>query len=201
MLHSPIEPTRKLAAIRGAVDGGQTTGLAGVTEKQTSWTLKQKLWSWSRETYTIVDDKKNLVFKVSGKGKAFDLHRGMFFYNSKGIGIAYLCKKIFAMRPTYKLFTFEPNYEGQKSTYKQTIADTVFRLYRYAYIDSNLMSFLGEYHFKRFVTNKQTVDVLEAKGRFQISTLMKVDVRKSGSKEVIARIRQTSFFQFEKSSE
>ena len=164
-------------------EGGQTTGLAGVTEKKTGWILKQQMWSWSGDDYTIFevssptsflggsgqhsrnDFQKNAAFQVSGK--AFNLRNGILFRDANGVMIAYLCKKMFAMKPTYKLFTFAPNYGGQKSTDKQKIGDTVFPLYRYAAIESKLFSFKGEYKFKRYLTNEETVDVWDAKGKFR----------------------------------
>ena len=194
--HFPTDRNGKLTVNLDTADGGQTTGIAGVTEKKSGWILKQK-WSWSGDDYTIVDDQKNPVFKVSGK--AFSHRNGMLFLDTNGEKIAYLCKKYFTLRPTYKLFTFTPNYEGQESTDKQKIKDTEFPLYRYAYIDQKLMSLVGEYYFKRYVTNDQKEEVWQAKGKFSLK--MKLDVKKSDTKEVIAQIGQTSFFQFEAASE
>ena len=189
-------------------DGGQTTGLAGVTEKKTGWILQQKLWSlwlWSDEDYTIfeiagkrpnliVDDfYKKPAFKVSGK--ALDFREAMVFRDADGEMIAFLCKKFFTMKYTYMLFTFTPNYLAQKSTDKQIIGDTEFPLYRYAKIESKMFSFKDIYKFKRYLTNEQKVDVWEAKGKLCLK--MCLDVRKNDTQEVIAQVGRTSFFQFE----
>ena len=192
-----------------AADGGQTTALAGVTEKKTGWILKQKMWSWSGDDYTIVEAsgiqsdttldglQKSAAFQVSGK--AFDLRNAMLFRDPDGNKIALLCKKFFTMRPTYKLFTFAPNYAGQESTDKQKIDGTQFPLYRYAKIESKIFSFKGEYKFIRYLTNEQKVDVWDAKGKFCLK--MCLDVRKSDTQELIAQVGQTSFFQFETASQ
>ena len=178
-------------------DGGQTTGLAGVTKQKSGWILKQKMWSWSGDDYTIIDEKKNPAFKVSGK--AFSLRDGMLFLDDKGNKLAFLQKKLMALRATWKLFTFTPNYEGQESTDKKTIGKTEMPLYQYGIIEAKIASLLGEFSFKRYVTNEEKAKLWVANVKFSLK--FKLDVRRADTQQVIAQIGQTAFFQFEQASE
>ena len=181
-----------------AADGGQRTGLAGVTVMKTGWILKEKMWSWAGDDYAIFEvsgsrshPTSKPVFKVSGKALG---HRdAMLFRDADGTKIAYLCQTFSPVKPTYKLFTFAPNYDGQKSTDKQKIGETEFPLYSYAKIESKMFSFKGIYYFKRYTTNEKKVDVWDAKGNYCLT--MCLDVRKSDTKEVVAQVGQASFFQ------
>ena len=174
-------------------DGGQTNGLAGVTKKKSGWTLKHKTWSWSGRDYTIVDDQNSPAFNVTGK--VLSLRGGMLFLDPKGgKPVAYLQKKLLALRSTWKLFTFSPNFEGQAVTCKTKVAQTEVPIYQYALIEAKIASFWGKMRFKRYVSNEETEDVWEAK--VKCSLKFKLDVRKAGTKEVVAQLGQTAFFQF-----
>lgn len=173
-------------------DGGQTEGLAGVTKKKSNWILKQKLWSWSGGDYTIVDNQMISAFKVTGK---LSFRKGMFFFiPGRNKPIAYMQEKLLALRTTWKLFTFSPNFVGQAVTCKTKIARAEVPIYQYALIEAKIAYLLGEMRFKRYVTDGETEDVWEAKVKF--SWKFKLDVRKAHTKEIVAQIGQTSAFQW-----
>ena len=174
------------------VDGDQTEGLAEVTKEKSGWIIKQKAWSWSGGDYTIVDDQKIPAFNVTGK---VSLRDGMLFLDPKGgKPLAYLQKKLLALRTTWKLFTFSPNFVGQAVTCKTKIARAEVPIYQYALIEAKIAYLLGEMRFKRYVTDGETEDVWEAKVKF--SWKFKLDVRKAHTKEIVAQIGQTSAFQW-----
>lgn len=176
-------------------DGGQTEGLAGVTERMSRWLLKQR-WSWSGDDYTIIDEQNNTAFNVSGK--AWSARNSMLFIDPEGNKLALLVKKFIAFRPTYKLFTFKPNYPGQPTTDKEKIDGTEVQLYRYSFIQQQLGTLLGTWKYKLYITNEEKADVWEAKATW--SWKFNLVIKRLDTMEVIAEVGQTSFWQWEEAS-
>ena len=168
-----------------------------MTKEKSGWTLKHKTWSWSGRDYTIVDDQSKPAFNVNGK--VLSLRGGMLFLDPKGgKPVAYLqkCyeKKLLTFMTIWKLFTFSPNFEGQGVTCKTKVAQTEVPIYQYARIEAKIASLCVKMRFKRYVSNEETEDVWEAK--VKCSLKFKLDVRKADTKEVVAQLGQTAFFQF-----
>ena len=189
------------------VDGGQTTGLAGVTKQKSGWILKQNMESLPGSHYTIVDEKRNPAFEVL-------ISRSILFLNPEGDRVAYLRKKFLAMRPVWTMFTFKPNYKGQKSTDETAgIGESKLPLYRYGSIDSTVLTLLAEFQFHRFLPEdndawfsppydtkvEYKANVWSAK--VIIAWRFKLGVRKVDGKEEIAKIGQDAFFTFDPATE
>ena len=139
------------------VDGGMKGGIGSITTKQTGFVLKQKMWSWSGDSFDIKDHEGNIVYKV--KGKALSLREAreaairkeraqreaerdtMHVSDANDTKVAVLQKKLAASRSSYggitfQLYSYAPNFDGQPSTEKDKDGEL---LYRYAYITDKLV--------------------------------------------------------------
>ena len=179
------------------VDGGMTTSvpdlMAGVTTGRTGYFMKEKFFSWSGDDYDIKDSAGNVAIKVAGK--ALSMRDRMVLKDANGNKVAMLQKKILAVRKTFQLYTYKPNFEGQEST--ETEGGTP--VYRYAHIEDVILSALGEAHLKKYETsNDEAALVPYLTGKVQLSFKFKVRVHKYGDPlATVANIGQSSFFQWE----
>ena len=180
----------------GRVDGGQTTGIAGVTTRKSGWTLQRTSESKDGLHYTITDEERNPAFEVF-------MHDGILFLDPEGERVAYLRKNL-GLRPVWTLFTFKPNYEGQRADNETWVGS----LYRYGYIDSTIMRRLPEFRFYRYLHNgnrtwylpqERKQDVWSAS--LIVNWKMKFDVRNVDTKEGIAMIGQDAHFTFDPDTE
>jgi hypothetical protein len=192
------------------VDGGMKGGIGSITTKQTGFVLKQKMWSWSGDSFDIKDHEGNIVYKV--KGKALSLREAreaairkeraqreaerdtMHVSDANDTKVAVLQKKLAASRSSYGGITFQ------------------LYSYRYAYIKDNL----GSDHWRQIVklyanSNEESeavglmvnyVQLRFISFRCRIKTYATPEEKKAGKEqEIIGLAGETKFFQWESATE
>lgn len=179
-----------------AVQGGQTSGICGVTKERSGYVLKQKMFSWSGDDFQVKDHTDAVAYVV--KGKAMSLRDRMVISTPDGEKKALLQKKLAAIRSTFQLYTYSPNFEGQESTEKD--ADDA-PVYRFAFIENQLSSIVGKQVFKLYATSNEddaTVGLWE--NHVQFALRYKARIKKYGEDEVVATAGETTFWQWEGAS-
>ena len=121
-----------------AVNGGMTSAYGMVSEERMGALLQQKFFSWSGDDFAIKDHLGGVLFNV--KGNALSLREKMHITDKTGAKIAVMQKKLMALRSTFYMYTYKPNFEGQEST--ETDGDGE-ALYRYAFLQDQIGSLLG----------------------------------------------------------
>ena len=194
------------------VDGGMKGGIGSITTKQTGFVLKQKMWSWSGDSFDIKDHEGNIVYKV--KGKALSLRDTMHVSDANDTKVAVLQKKLAASRTpyggiTFQLYSYAPNFDGQPSTEKDKDDEL---LYRYAYIEDQVGSLLGRQIVKLYANSNEEseavglmvnyVQLRFISFRCRIKTYATPEEKKAGKEqEIIGLAGETKFFQWESATE
>ena len=189
------------------VDGGMKGGIGSITTKQTGFVLKQKMWSWSGDSFDIKDHEGNIVYKV--KGKALSLRDTMHVSDANDTKVAVLQKKLAAFRSTFQLYSYAPNFDGQPSTEKDKDDEL---LYRYAYIEDQMGSLLGRQIVKLYANSNEEseavglmvnfVQLASIRFRCRIKTYATPEEKKAGKEqEIIGLAGETKFFQWEFATE
>ena len=192
------------------VDGGMKGGIGSITTKQTGFVLKQKMWSWSGDSFDIKDHEGNIVYKV--KGKALSLRDTMHVSDANDTKVAVLQKKLAASRSpyggiTFQLYSYAPNFDGQPSTEKDKDGEL---LYRYAYITDKLVDNgqLWRQIVKLYANSNEEseavglmvnfVQLASIRFRCRIKTYATPEEKKAGKEqEIIGLAGETKFFQWE----
>jgi len=203
------------------VDGGMKGGIGSITTKQTGFVLKQKMWSWSGDSFDIKDHEGNIVYKV--KGKALSLREAreaairkeraqreaerdtMHVSDANDTKVAVLQKKLAAFRSTFQLYSYAPNFDGQPSTEKDKDGEL---LYRYAYIKDDLVdSDLWRQIVKLYANSNEESEAVGLMENFvqlafkftcRIKTYATPEEKKAGKEqEIIGLAGETKFFQWE----
>ena len=184
------------------VDGGMKGGIGSITTKQTGFVLKQKMWSWSGDSFDIKDHEGNIVYKV--KGKALSLRDTMHVSDANDTKVAVLQKKLAAFRSTFQLYSYAPNFDGQPSTEKDKDDEL---LYRYAYIEDQVGSLLGRQIVKLYANSNEESEAVGLMENFvqlafkftcRIKTYATPEEKKAGKEqEIIGLAGETKFFQWE----
>ena len=212
------------------VDGGMKGGIGSITTKQTGFVLKQKMWSWSGDSFDIKDHEGNIVYKV--KGKALSLREAreaairkeraqreaerdtMHVSDANDTKVAVLQKKLAASRSpyggiTFQLYSYAPNFDGQPSTEKDKDGEL---LYRYAYIKDDLVdSDLWRQIVKLYANSNEESEAVGLMENFvqlafkftcRIKTYATPEEKKAGKEqEIIGLAGETKFFQWEFATE
>ena len=188
------------------VDGGMKGGIGSITTKQTGFVLKQKMWSWSGDSFDIKDHEGNIVYKV--KGKALSLRDTMHVSDANDTKVAVLQKKLAAFRSTFQLYSYAPNFDGQPSTEKDKDGEL---LYRYAYIEDQVGSLLGRQIVKLYANSNEESEAVGLMENFvqlafkftcRIKTYATPEEKKAGKEqEIIGLAGETKFFQWEFATE
>jgi hypothetical protein len=194
------------------VDGGMKGGIGSITTKQTGFVLKQKMWSWSGDSFDIKDHEGNIVYKV--KGKALSLRDTMHVSDANDTKVAVLQKKLAASRSpyggiTFQLYSYAPNFDGQPSTEKDKDGEL---LYRYAYIKDDLVdSDLWRQIVKLYANSNEESEAVGLMENFvqlafkftcRIKTYATPEEKKAGKEqEIIGLAGETKFFQWEFATE
>ena len=188
------------------VDGGMKGGIGSITTKQTGFVLKQKMWSWSGDSFDIKDHEGNIVYKV--KGKALSLRDTMHVSDANDTKVAVLQKKLAAFRSTFQLYSYAPNFDGQPSTEKDKDGEL---LYRYAYIEDQVGSLLGRQIVKLYANSNEESEAVGLMENFvqlafkftcRIKTYATPEEKKAGKEqEIIGLAGETKFFQWESATE
>ena len=194
------------------VDGGMKGGIGSITTKQTGFVLKQKMWSWSGDSFDIKDHEGNIVYKV--KGKALSLRDTMHVSDANDTKVAVLQKKLAASRSlyggiTFQLYSYAPNFDGQPSTEKDKDGEL---LYRYAYIKDDLVdSDLWRQIVKLYANSNEESEAVGLMENFvqlafkftcRIKTYATPEEKKAGKEqEIIGLAGETKFFQWESATE
>ena len=194
------------------VDGGMKGGIGSITTKQTGFVLKQKMWSWSGDSFDIKDHEGNIVYKV--KGKALSLRDTMHVSDANDTKVAVLQKKLAASRSlyggiTFQLYSYAPNFDGQPSTEKDKDGEL---LYRYAYIKDDLVdSDLWRQIVKLYANSNEESEAVGLMVNFvqlafkftcRIKTYATPEEKKAGKEqEIIGLAGETKFFQWESATE
>ena len=141
-----------------------------------------------REDIDIKDSSGAVAFKILGK--LISLRDRQYFSDSKGNKVAMLQKKLLTIRPTYILYSYEPNFAGQPSV----DTDGGKPIYRMAMIQSVLLSLPRRFTYKIYTAESGNLEPEEAG---EISTICSMYhsgtmVNKSG--EPMWKLTQTGFF-------
>ena len=188
------------------VNGGMNSSNIGpVNGTQVGFVLKQKMFSWSGDDFVIKNHTEAEAFKI--KGNALSLRDKMHITDPEGKKLAVLQRKLMALRPTFYVYSYTPNFEGQESTEEDRDKEPV---YRYAFVQDQFASLLGRQIVKKFTTSneeKEAVGVFEIfvqaaiKFKCRIKKYMTPEEKKAKDKDeeqqVIATAGETSFFQWE----
>lgn len=187
------------------VDAGMATGIGPMSKGQMGLIIKQKFWSLSSDTFSIKDHTGQAVIGV--KGNWTSLRDKMHITDVEGNKIAVMQRKILALRSTFYIFSYTPNFDGQESTEKDM--DNV-PLYRHAYVQDQFKSVLGRQIVKKFVSSNKEADavgVYEIFSQFTFKFICKIKTyaspeqkSKGVKQQVIATAGQTSFFQLNDST-
>ena len=179
-----------------------SSGLQSISGTRIGFLLKQKMFSWSGNSFAIKDHTGQEHFHV--KGNAMSVRDKMHVTDAAGVKVAVLQKKILALRITFYIYSYKPNFDGQESTETDKDGEA---LYRYAFVEDQVLSFVGRQVVKRFLTSNEqdeAVGAFEISAKFamkftcQIKTyLTPEEKKKGGAQEVIATAGQTTFFQWE----
>ena len=205
------------------VDGGMKGGIGSITTKQTGFVLKQKMWSWSGDSFDIKDHEGNIVYKVKGKALSLRKERAqreaerdtMHVSDANDTKVAVLQKKLAASRSpyggiTFQLYSYAPNFDGQPSTEKDKDGEL---LYRYAYITDKLLSNpLWRQIVKLYANSNEEseavglmvnyVQLRFISFRCRIKTYATPEEKKAGKEqEIIGLAGETKFFQWESATE
>ena len=198
------------------VDGGMKGGIGSITTKQTGFVLKQKMWSWSGDSFDIKDHEGNIVYKVKGKALSLRKERAqreaerdtMHVSDANDTKVAVLQKKLAAFRSTFQLYSYAPNFDGQPSTEKDKDGEL---LYRYAYIEDQVGSLLGRQIVKLYANSNEESEAVGLMENFvqlafkftcRIKTYATPEEKKAGKEqEIIGLAGETKFFQWESATE
>jgi hypothetical protein len=184
------------------INGGMTSGIGPVSEGQVGFILKQKMFSFSGDDFAIKNNLEEEIFKV--KGKALSVRDKMHVTDAAGKKVAVLQRKLLAMRATFYIYSYQPNFDGQESTEKDMDGEL---LYRHAFVQDQVMSALGRQIVKIFVTSNEESSAVGSYEIFvQMAMRFKCRIKRYATPEeksagteqvVIATAGETSFFQGE----
>ena len=179
-----------------------SSGLQSVSGTRLGFLLKQKLFSWSGSDFSIKDHTGQEHFRV--KGNALSFRDKMHVTDAAGVKVAVLQKKLLALRSTFFIYSYKPNFDGQESTEKDKDDEA---LYRYAFLEDQVLAFVGRQVVKKFLTSNEqdeAVGVFEILVKFamkftcHIKTYLTPEEKKNGGAQTtIAHAGQTTFWQWE----
>ena len=184
------------------VNGGMSSGLQSISRTRLGFVLEQKLFSFSGNSFAIKDNTGQEHFHV--KGNASSLGDKMHVTDAAGVKVAVMQEKMLALRSTFYIYSYKPNFDGQESTETDQDGEG---LYRYAFLEDQMLDFGGRQVVKRFLTsNEQDKAVgafeIESVGTFEFTCHIKTyltpeEKKKGGKQEVIATAGETTFFKLE----
>ena len=145
-----------LSASNGAMTAAQCVGDGpgyGPVGERTAFLLREKFFSWGGD-FKIKDNKGSVAYAV--KGQVMTLRDKMVIYNPAGRKVCMMQKKLLTFKPTYWVYTYEPNFPGQASTEN----DSGEPVYRAAIIEGIFFSFPPRYNYSVYSTSNDSPELL-----------------------------------------
>merc|ERR1712137_764414 len=115
--------------------------------------MKEKMWSWSGDSFTIKKEDGSPFLNV--KGKAISLHNKMTLLDLEDRPIAVIIRKLFSLHSTFYIYSVKPYVEGQPASEETTEDGTP--LYSWATVSKILWTIPQSYSVC-FATGNDTYD-------------------------------------------
>jgi len=164
------------------------------TESSTALVVKQKFFSWSGDDFAVKDQTGATRFVV--KGKVLTMRDKMVITNEAGEKVAMVQKKILSLRPTFQVYTYKPNTEGQESTED----DSGTPVYRFAMVEKQLLALTPEFCWKLYKGNEDPETKLLAKVQMSLGGMARftMDIKVPGEGgTVLGTCGQSSMIQLQ----